>query len=164
MSSCSVVEFSNVLEECMPPSSLLPWKWRQYIHLIHYLPDYTVSNPEDHNPQSTKMYAESCYLLHTHLMPEIMAFFLNASNRKVNAIFSQPKHFSLAKVTTVNMSVNRLAKWAEGNTRESTGEVCTKTLRCGRDWGIQYSADVASSFTSLPLQWMQVSPITKTAR
>jgi hypothetical protein len=65
-------------------------------------------------------------------MPEIMAFFLNASNRKVNGIFSQPKHFSLAKAITVNMSVNRLAKWVEGNMREYTGEVYMKTLRCGR--------------------------------
>jgi hypothetical protein len=103
-------------------------------------------------------------------MPEIMSFFLSTSNRKINVIFNPPKHLLLAEAITVGMSVNRQTKWVEGNTTEYTGGVCMKTLRCGRDWSMglflrpQYNADVASGFISLPLQWMQLSPVNKTAR
>jgi hypothetical protein len=68
----------------------------------------------------------------SYLTSEIMAFPLNASSRKINAIFSQPKHLLLAKVTT-NMSANGMAKWLEGNTTEYTGRGNIKTWRCGRD-------------------------------
>jgi hypothetical protein len=66
-------------------------------------------------------------------MPEIMAFFLSTSKRQINVISNLPKHLLLAEAIIVNMSVNRLSKWVEGNMREYNGGVCMKTLGWRRE-------------------------------